>query len=151
MNKEARYIFTVCSAVFLILVFVSFLNIGCSNEEHFSHMGEEEHHGSHGMASPEAMKGRNPISATKESVGRGRETFMKLCAVCHGTSAQGDGQAAGNLKHPPADLTKTAGHDSDSDIALIIANGRDSMPGWKNKLNANEIWDVTNYIQSLNP
>jgi mono/diheme cytochrome c family protein len=151
MNEEATYTFKVCSAVFLTLVFVGFLNVGCGDDEHLSHMGEEEHHGSHWMASPEATQRSNPISATKESIGRGREMFMKRCAVCHGTSARGDGPASENLKHPAADLTKMAGQHSDGYFAWIIANGRGSMPGWKNKLNENEIWDLTNYVQSLKP
>src|ERR1700722_3534229 len=38
----------------------------------------------------------------------GKEMFNTYCAVCHGTSARGDGTASSEFKIPPANLTLLA-------------------------------------------
>ncbi len=38
----------------------------------------------------------------------GQAMYQQYCAVCHGTSAKGDGPLASSLKTPPPDLTMLA-------------------------------------------
>ncbi len=42
-----------------------------------------------------------------------------------------------------------AGHHPDGDFAWKITNGRGPMPGWKGTLTDEQIWNVVNFIQSL--
>jgi len=42
-----------------------------------------------------------------------------------------------------------AGKHSDEDFAWKIVNGRGPMPSYKDTLTENQIWDLTNFIQSL--
>jgi mono/diheme cytochrome c family protein len=45
-------------------------------------------------------------SDTAEAIPTGAEDFDSYCAVCHGTSGKGDGDAAADLPQKPADLTQ---------------------------------------------
>ena len=38
----------------------------------------------------------------------GKTAYLTLCALCHGTSAKGDGPVATHLNQKPADLTRLA-------------------------------------------
>ena len=103
----------------------------------------------HWMAPEEASKLNNPIPAKFESIMRGKYTYLRSCATCHGDNADGNGPVAAALTPKPANLIKMSGIHSDSDFAWKIMNGRGSMPAWKNILSMDQIWDLVNYIQSL--
>lgn len=47
-------------------------------------------------------------SARQPNVTKGKETFLKYCASCHGQGGKGDGPAAIALKEAPPDLTTLA-------------------------------------------
>ncbi len=100
--------------------------------------------------SPEAATRRvNPIEPSAESVDRGAALFAGNCASCHGQKADGSGPAGVALNPRPPDLRRMSGVHPDGDFAWKIANGRGAMPAWKGTLREDQIWDVTNYIQSL--
>ena len=80
---------------------------------------------------------------------RGRDLFLNNCASCHGNSGRGDGQIALALEPRPADLVVMAPTHPAGDFFWKIANGRGSMPAWKDTLRENQIWDLVNYIKSL--
>jgi len=42
-----------------------------------------------------------------------------------------------------------AGHHSDGELARKISNSRGVMPAWKDMLGKNQVWDLVNYLQSL--
>jgi len=112
-------------------------------------MGDKPKHDSH-WTSPEAAAQRvNPIERSAGSVSRGAALFAGNCAACHGQNATGDGPAGLALNPKPPNLRKMSGIHPDGDFAWKIANGRGAMPAWKNSLRKDQIWDVTNYIQSL--
>jgi len=86
-----------------------------------------------------------------ESVSNGKALFSKSCQSCHGKSGMGDGTKASELKTEPGDFTKSA-FQSQSDGAIFykISEGRDDMPSFKKKMpDANDVWDVVNYIRTL--
>jgi len=105
--------------------------------------------GSHWEAPPGETDRQNPVPADDTSIARGRKLFEKHCVVCHGPEGRGNGVAAAGLNPKPADLVKMAGHHSDGDIAWKIANGRGPMPAWKETLSQDQIWHLTNFVQSL--
>ena len=63
----------------------------------------------------------------------------------------GDGTKASELKTEPGDFSKAAFQSqSDGSIFYKISEGRDDMPSFKKKMSdANDIWDVVNYVRSL--
>jgi len=91
----------------------------------------------------------SPIPPTAESIARGRQLFLKDCAVCHGSEGRGDGVAT--LPVRPDDLGKIAPPPvfPDGVVAYRIINGVKMMPAFKSVLSENEIWDLLNFIRSL--
>ncbi len=113
----------------------------------------EGHHGggAHWMSPAGAAEKPNPIKPDSISVERGKKAYFQYCSSCHGAKAMGDGPVAASLNPKPANLVVMSGGHPDGDFAWKIANGRGSMPAWKSLLNENQIWDLVNYIQQLNP
>lgn len=79
----------------------------------------------------------------------GKKIYIKNCAVCHGTTGQGDGAGAKHLNPPTPDFTSTRFWKGKSDSYLfhIISNGLETMPSWSEKLSPRQISDVLHYIR----
>ncbi len=107
--------------------------------------------GAHWMSPKEASEKPNPIKADATSIKRGKELYASTCSSCHGKDAKGDGPIAASLNPKPANLVAMSGMHPDGDFAWKIANGRGAMPAWKSILNEKQIWELVNYIQTLNP
>ena len=101
------------------------------------------------LAPHEMAQRVNPVNKVPESIQRGKDLYVKHCTLCHGPEARGDGPAANTLKQKPSDLVAMAGMHEDGDVAWKIAEGRGLMPGWKERLTEEQIWDLVNFIQSL--
>ena len=99
---------------------------------------------------PEAAKTKNPVAASADSIASGKRTFQRMCAKCHGPAGKGDGEAAVGAQ--PADLTgaKLDFGSSAGEIYSAVHDGTSKdMEGYGDRLEANDIWNVVNYIQSL--
>ena len=55
----------------------------------------------------------------------GRDTFLKLCASCHGKSGRGDGPMVQQLRQAPADLTRLAKQHGGVFPSLRVSNSID--------------------------
>jgi mono/diheme cytochrome c family protein len=106
--------------------------------------------GSRFIATPDPT---NPTSPTVDSIARGRQAYLNNCAACHGAEARGGGPMAGTTQVPPPALTGPSSHlgvHSDGELFRIIGNGLPGgMPSWAGKLSEREIWDVINFLRSL--
>ena len=107
----------------------------------------------------------NPVTADETSIARGAELFAIHCAMCHGTTAEGNGTIAAFLvKKKPADLTgEVVQSKSDGTLFLSITNGvfnpnnslfpdvefSGQMPPLSENLTVRDRWDVINYIRTL--
>jgi mono/diheme cytochrome c family protein len=95
----------------------------------------------------------NPTSATVDSIARGTRLYTNNCSACHGVNARGGGPMAGTTAVPPPALTGSTSHlggRTDGELFRIIVNGQSGgMPAWGGKLSDNEIWDVVNFLRSL--
>jgi mono/diheme cytochrome c family protein len=86
-----------------------------------------------------------------ESISNGKTLFAKNCQSCHGKKGMGDGTKAAQLKTEPGDFS-TSAFQSQSDGAIFykISEGRDDMPSFKKKMpEANDMWDLVNYVRTL--
>ena len=101
------------------------------------------------LAPHEMAQRVNPVNKAPESIQRGKDLYVKHCTLCHGPEARGDGPAANTLKQKPSNLVAMAGMHEDGDVDWKIAEGRGVMPGWKERLTEEQIWDLVNFIQSL--
>ena len=103
--------------------------------------------------SPEGKKMKNPVASSPESIKAGQAAFQKNCRFCHGADAKGNGPMAPEGTHP-SNLTddKWDRGSTDGEIFLVIRDGagpKFEMKGYKSKMVENDIWNVVNYIRSL--
>ena len=102
---------------------------------------------------PEAQKMKNPVAASPASIKAGQQLFQKNCRFCHGADAKGDGPMAPEGTHP-ANLTddKWDRGSSDGEIYAVIRDGagpKFDMKVYKSKMTEQEIWNIVNYLRSL--
>src|SRR3979409_2474680 len=103
--------------------------------------------------SPEGKKMKNPVASSPESIKAGAAAFQKNCRFCHGADAKGNGPMAPEGTHPSnlTDDTWDRGS-TDGEIFLVIQNGagpKFDMKGYKAKMSETDIWNVVNYVRSL--
>jgi len=96
-----------------------------------------------------AIETLNPILYTVASVTKGKFLFEKHCQQCHGYWGEGDGIVGLSLNNKPANLLRIAGKKAEGEFAWKIAEGRGDMPGFRNTLSEEEIWNIVNFVQSL--
>jgi len=104
---------------------------------------------------PELKKLKNPVAYSPASVAAGKASFDKFCRFCHGDDAKGNGPLAPKDSHPSdlTDDTWTRGS-SDGEIFGVIRDGaapKFEMKGFKGRLMDQDMWNVVNYLHSLNP
>jgi mono/diheme cytochrome c family protein len=91
-----------------------------------------------------------PISATANSLQRGKVLFNMHCALCHGPNAVGDGPLSKYFTPKPADLTSDKIQKlRDGEIFVIITQGVGKMPRLSENLDPGERWDVINYVRTF--
>jgi len=67
-----------------------------------------------------------------QTITNGAYLFRTYCAVCHGTSAQGDGPLASSLRRKPANLTEILKRNHGTfprDLVFRIIDGRQKVQG----------------------
>ncbi len=99
----------------------------------------------------EAAKQPNPVASTPESLERGKKWWTIDCAMCHGTSGNGKGKLAVDMKLTIGDFTDPATLKSrtDGELFYIIHNGKGDMPQEGTRVSVGENWDLVNYVRSL--
>jgi mono/diheme cytochrome c family protein len=104
-----------------------------------------------GPPAPSVVSMVNPVSATDESLARGKILYESNCTTCHGLSGNGNGPAAHGITTFPRQLWAWNGSDSSADGYLFwfITNGRNEMPPWGLIMSENDRWDIINYIKTL--
>jgi len=97
------------------------------------------------------IKMKNPVNADAGSLKAGKALYERHCQSCHGKTGRGDGTKAASLETEPGDFSsKEFKAQTDGALFYKIESGRDEMPTFKSKIpEAEEIWQVVNYIKSL--
>ena len=103
--------------------------------------------------SEEAKKLKNPVASSPASIAAGKALFQKNCRFCHNADAKGNGPMAPEGTHP-SDLTddKWDRGSTDGELFAVIRDGagpKFDMKGFKSKMTEQEMWNVVNYIRSL--
>lgn len=95
----------------------------------------------------------NPMPFNVATIKRGRQFYTIHCVTCHGIDGRGDTEMREFLKTSPADLTDEIWIYGGHDRALFdaIKSGREErdMPGFKDKLKDEDIWQVVTYLRYL--
>jgi predicted CXXCH cytochrome family protein len=95
---------------------------------------------------------KNPLGATPENLGHGREAFAAHCQSCHGFDADGATPVGQSLYPRTPDLRSERTQElSDGDLHYIIENGVEltGMPAWGNLEHGreDEIWRIVLYLR----
>ncbi len=103
---------------------------------------------------PEAARMKNPVAADAESLGRGQKLYAAKCASCHKPTGEGSEGDVGEGGPPPSNLLRAQLDygSSDGEIHRIIKAGvlpMLYMPMYEGEISDRDIWDITNYLQSL--
>ena len=93
-----------------------------------------------------------PMDVTHGMMAKGKERFDIFCSACHGYAGDGNG-AIKNFPGPslaPANLTQTLFvQQPEGEIYNTIANGKNTMMAYGDKLNPEERWAVVLYVRAL--
>ncbi len=93
----------------------------------------------------------NPVPASDESLASGKEMYETYCYSCHGKTGLGDGPVAlRGAGIPPFPLIGTINARSDGYIFGQIWAGGAIMGPYYTSLEPDEVWDIINYLRSLN-
>src|SRR5690348_16436835 len=96
---------------------------------------------------------KNPVAYSADVAKEGQEQFGHHCGICHGLDGQSTGVPFATKMDPPvADLSSKDVQDyADGQLKWIIENGikPSGMPGWKDILTDEEMWNVVHYIRHL--
>ncbi|MEE8168852.1 MAG: c-type cytochrome [Candidatus Hydrothermarchaeales archaeon] len=94
----------------------------------------------------------NPVPRNQQSIGVGKEIYVKKCLSCHGETGTGDGPLAESLPEKLPDLRdiERVGGQRDGELFLKISDGMgENMPAYKDVLEEEQIWHAVNYIRAL--
>lgn len=105
----------------------------------------------------DADKTKNPVTATPESIAKGKELYLDRnkgnCIFCHGETGAGNEANMAKLRRKPADLTNKERMTAMTDGELFwkISKGITGiMPaGEKRMPQEEERWHVVNYVRTL--
>lgn len=74
--------------------------------------------------------------------------YKSKCAICHGADGKGDtpvGKKMGIRDLGSAEVQNM----KDAELASIVSDGKNKMPGYKKSLTADQIKDLVTYIRSF--
>jgi mono/diheme cytochrome c family protein len=90
------------------------------------------------------------LTPTIDTIGQGREVYMRICAQCHGENGEG---YANELQSPALNQSEHAYHHPDQQIHDWIVNGKlglgRQMPPFGEQLTDNEVHAVIAYLHTL--
>lgn len=89
-------------------------------------------------------------TVTPNTIALGREAYLRVCAVCHGQSAEGRANA---LNAPSLDSSEHASEHPDQQIHDWIVNGKlglgREMPALGEQLTDEEVHAIIDYLHTL--
>lgn len=98
-----------------------------------------------------APKIANPAQPTDQNIVAGASIYLKRCAVCHGDPGRPQSPLANTLYPPPPQFISDAPDMDENENYYIIVHGVrwTGMPGWKNVLKDQEIWQVVTFLSHM--
>lgn len=82
-----------------------------------------------------------------ENTAGAKATFSSKCAMCHGPN--GAGSDVGKSLNVPDLRSSPIQRMTESELAEVIANGKNGMPSFKGSLNAGQIHGLVAYIRTF--
>lgn len=93
------------------------------------------------------MTGQGKSAGTTANMAAAKAAFRAKCAMCHGPD--GAGSAVGKSMNVPDFRSSVIQKRKDSELAEVIANGKNGMPSFKGSLDAGQIHSLVAYIRTF--
>ena len=94
---------------------------------------------------------KSDVAYDEAAIREGRKHYLRLCQNCHGK----DGRALESFDFEATDLTRPDAYRhgaTDGDLFFSIKEGAGSdMPGFKDKLTDQQVWETVWFLRSLGP
>ncbi len=102
----------------------------------------------------------NPLQATPAVLARGERMYAANCTVCHGAQGAGDGpvvqqargadgKSYGRFPFAPTLVAGAAVSRSDGYLYAVIAEGRNFMPPYGDRMGHEDRWALVHYMRRL--
>jgi mono/diheme cytochrome c family protein len=142
--KFLKKLFIIPASLLLLLSFVPFNNS-------MNLISERIVQDSTKWVAPEsADKMINPFESNEENIAKAMPLYKRLCRSCHGRLGDGQGVEAEDLESVTTDFTDPSFlEQTDGSMYWKIAEGRNDMESFKEKLNEEEIWLLVLYIKTF--
>jgi mono/diheme cytochrome c family protein len=96
---------------------------------------------------PAYLSQSNPFEwVDAEAIAAGQVIYDQACAMCHG--ADGSGALPGTSDYTAAE-TSAALRANSGEYLCTVAEGKAAMPGWKETLSTEQMWQVLTYMGSF--
>lgn len=96
---------------------------------------------------PTYLSQSNPLAWDDAvAIAAGQTIYGQACAMCHGTNGSGALPGAPNFTTAQ---TQSALRAQSGEFLCVVAEGRKDMPGWKETLTIQQIWQVLTYMATL--
>ena len=98
-----------------------------------------------------APKAANPVAADEATLVAGARLYREHCTICHGDPAHPKSPLADSFNPPaPQFMTDKAEMPENQNFYIIEHGIRwTGMPGWKNVLTEQEIWQVVTFLSHM--
>lgn len=90
----------------------------------------------------------SPFKFDSTSILNGKKLFDDNCKSCHGDPGKANNQPMEPPARDPA--SEIYQKNNDGELFYKITNGRETMPEFKNTLDANQRWEIIAFIRSFN-
>jgi len=98
---------------------------------------------------PDLLAKTNPFAWEDEAaIDSGRATYSQSCAACHGADGAGALPTAPDFTRPEF---QTSLRQDPGQALCILTHGRDGMPGWRERLSEEQMWQALTFLGSLAP
>ncbi|MCK5831994.1 MAG: c-type cytochrome [Methylococcales bacterium] len=97
--------------------------------------------------SPRKARTNNSVTLNSSSLKAGQKLYQQECLQCHGEAGKGDGPIAAALQNVANLTSPKVLKQTDGAIYTKIRTGRSSMPGFKDRLSKEELWNLVNLIR----
>jgi len=82
----------------------------------------------------------------QDAISAGEAIYSQSCSMCHG--ADGSGALPGTPDFTQPEF-KANLHENSGESLCITAEGKNTMPGWKETLTVEQMWEVLTYIETF--
>jgi mono/diheme cytochrome c family protein len=99
-----------------------------------------------------APKLANPVAADEASLVAGARLYRDHCTMCHGDPAHPKSPLADSLNPPPPQFMDDMADMPENQNFYILEHGIrwTAMPGWKNVLTVQQIWQTVTFLSHMN-